>query len=414
MGHASRTGRSGALLWLDIDFFKEINDSLGHQAGDQVLVGIAAAATRCLRADSFIARLGGDEFAVLLPDTDRAQAEECAERLTLAIREASSLFEGRSLRVTSSVGVVLYPDHGATVEELLARADLAMYRAKEDGRNRYVVYEATEGWHDEQRVRFNWSTQIETALRDDLFIVYAQPVLNIADDSIDRHELLIRMEGEDGSILPPASFLHVAERTGLIHQIDRWMVRRAIDLISMKAGRDASFRLDVNLSGRAFSDTELLATIESELIRTGIAPASFGVEITETAAVSDMGKARAFITRLRALGCRVSLDDFGSGFSSFYYLKNLPIDCLKIDGSFIQNMTLNLQDQHVVKAMVELAEGFGITSTAEFVEDGATLEMLKAFGVTYAQGFHISRPMPVGEIAEHLGSGAAGSEAESA
>jgi EAL domain-containing protein (putative c-di-GMP-specific phosphodiesterase class I) len=292
------------------------------------------------------------------------------------------------------VGVVLFPDHGTNTEELLARADLAMYRAKEQGRNQYCLYRPDEDWQAELQSRFDWSLLIENALRNDRFLVYAQPVINLATGEIDRHELLIRMEAADGSVIPPGMFLTVAERTGQIAQIDQWMVRRAIDLISMRGGDGRPCCLDVNLSGRAFSDPGLLPLIESELMRTGIDPAQFGVEITETAAVSDMGKAREFIETLKRLGCRVALDDFGSGFSSFYYLRNLPIDCLKIDGSFIQNMYSNKQDQHVVRAIVELAAGFGISSTAEFVEDGKTLDLLREFGVTYAQGFHIAEPGP--------------------
>jgi diguanylate cyclase (GGDEF)-like protein len=408
--HAVRTGRRGAVLWLDIDYFKEINDSLGHQAGDQVLIGLAATMRTQLRGDSVLARQGGDEFAVLLPEVSVRQAEECADRLINAIRKTSCVFHDRDLRVTTSMGIVMFPDHGTDAEEILARADLAMYQAKDGGRNRYRMYEPGEGWHTEQKTRFRWVSTIERALAEDLFVVHAQPVVNMATGEIDRHELLIRMEAENGDIVGPGEFLPTAERTGLIHEIDQWMVRRAVDLVSMQAGRDASYRLDVNLSGKAFSDPELLPLIQSELIRTGIEPISLGVEVTETAAIADMTKAREFITALRNLGCRVSLDDFGSGFSSFYYLKNLPVDCLKIDGGFVQDICNSTEDQHVVKAIVELAQGFGVTSTAEFVEDQATFEMLRSLGVTYAQGYHIARPIPV----ERLGGSGARRTAEGA
>lgn len=408
--HAVRTGRRGAVLWLDIDYFKEINDSLGHQAGDQVLIGLAATMRTQLRGDSVLARQGGDEFAVLLPEVSVRQAEECAVRLINAIRKTSCVFHDRDLRVTTSMGIVMFPDHGTDAEEILARADLAMYQAKDGGRNRYRMYEPGEGWHTEQKSRFKWVSTIERALAEDLFVVHAQPVVNMVTGEVDRHELLIRMEAENGDIVGPGEFLPTAERTGLIREIDQWMVRRAIDLVSMQAGRDASYRLDVNLSGKAFSDPELLPLIQSELIRTGIEPVSLGIEVTETAAIADMTKAREFITALRNLGCRVSLDDFGSGFSSFYYLKNLPVDCLKIDGGFVQDICNSTEDQHVVKAIVELAQGFGVTSTAEFVEDQATFEMLRSLGVTYAQGYHIARPIPV----ERLGGSGTRRSAEGA
>ena len=392
--HASRSGARGAVLWFDLDNFKDINDSLGHSAGDQVLAGLAHALEQRLRADSMLARIGGDEFAVLLPGVTQKEAAGCAERLIVDIRECSFRVEQREVRVSASVGVVVFPDHACTAEETLARADMAMYRAKDAGGDQYCVYRPEERWHAQLQAHFDWSARIEEALRADRFIVYAQPVLDLGRGEIDRHELLIRMEDEDGSLILPGTFLPVAERTGQIAAIDRWMVRRAIDLISMRTGPNEPCRLDVNLSGCAFDDAELLPLIESEIIRTGIDPSLFGVEITETAAVSDIGRAREFIEQLKRLGCRVALDDFGSGFSSFYYLRNLPVDCLKIDGSFVQNMCDNRQDQHVVRAIVELAAGFEIESTAEFVEDAATLELLRQYGVTYAQGFHIARPHP--------------------
>jgi EAL domain-containing protein (putative c-di-GMP-specific phosphodiesterase class I) len=199
------------------------------------------------------------------------------------------------------------------------------------------------------------------------------------------------MEGPLGAVIPPGDFLPIAERTGHIAEIDRWMIHRAFELMAGRSRAEKPHRLDVNLSGRALSDPKVPLLIESELMRTGIDPSLFGVEITETA-VADMAKARSFIEALRRLGCRVALDDFGCGFSSFYYLRNLPIDCLKIDGSFVQNMCHSREDQHVVRAIVELCAGFGIESTAECVEDEATLSLLSDYGVTYAQGFHIARP----------------------
>ncbi len=392
--HAGGAVAHGAVLWFDLDNFKDVNDSLGHGTGDQVLAGLAYELGQRLRAGSMLARIGGDEFAVLLRDVTHNEAAGCAERLIADIRECSFKVEYREVRVSASVGVAVFPDHASTAEETLAFADMAMYRAKDAGGDQYCVYRPEERWQAELQAHFDWSSRIEEALRADRFIVYAQPVLDLGSGEFDRHELLIRMEDEDGSLVPPGTFLPVAERTGQIAEIDRWMVRRAIDLISMRTGPNEPCRLDVNLSGCAFDDPELLPLIESEIIRTGIDPSLFGVEITETAAVSDIGRAREFIETLKRLGCRVALDDFGSGFSSFYYLRNLPVDCLKIDGSFVQNMCDSRQDQHVVRAIVELAAGFGIESTAEFVEDAATLELLRQYGVTYAQGFHIARPHP--------------------
>lgn len=390
--HARRTHVSGAVLWFDIDSFKDINDSLGHVVGDTVLAGLASSLKQHLRADSMLARIGGDEFAVLLPSATEGDARACANRLQDDIRGWSTQAHDKEVRVTVSMGVVLFPDHAATAAEIFTRADLAMYRAKEGGRNRYCVYRPDEDWGGEMQDRLNWSALIERALANDSFLIYSQPILRLEDGQIDRHELLIRMEAEDGGVIPPGDFLPIAERTGHISEIDRWMIRHAIQMIAARSSAGDPCRFDVNLSGRAFSDPKVLSLIEAELVSTGIDSALFGVEITETAAVADMAKARSFIEGLRRLGCRVALDDFGCGFSSFYYLRNLPIDCLKIDGSFVTNLCSSMEDQHVVRAIVELCKGFGIESTAEYVEDAETLELLREFGVTYAQGFHIARP----------------------
>jgi EAL domain-containing protein (putative c-di-GMP-specific phosphodiesterase class I) len=207
--------------------------------------------------------------------------------------------------------------------------------------------------------------------------------------------LLIRLLDEEGQIVPADTFIRVAERVGLIHDIDRWMVKQAVALIARQRGEAP--RLDVNVSGKAVSDSGLLTLIETELRRAKVDPSSLGIEITETAAIGDMAKARAFIDRLKDIGCRVTLDDFGSGFSSFYYLNSLPVDGLKIDGGFVRNMTASRRDQHVVRAIVELCRGFAIESTAEWVEDEATFEFLKEFGVTHAQGWALGRPVPVEE-----------------
>jgi diguanylate cyclase (GGDEF)-like protein/PAS domain S-box-containing protein len=406
--HSVRSKRGGAVLWLDVDSFKDVNDGLGHQAGDRVLVALAETIAGVLRADSLLARLGGDEFAVLLPEADQSEAEECAQRVLEAIRRSVTTFNRRKVSVTASMGIVLFPSHATEVEELLARADLAMYYAKEQGRNQCRVHDPGDGWEADQKSRLDWIERIDRALVEDRLLAYVQPVMRLSDGGIDRYELLLRMKSDDGRVLPPSDFLPLAERTGRIREIDRWVVRRAIALIAEKSSALSPFRLDVNLSGRAFSDPELLELIRTEIARHGIDPTLFGVEVTETAAVTDMSKAREFINALRDIGCRIALDDFGSGFSSFYYLKNLPIDTLKIDGSFVQQLCMNVEDRHVVRAMVELTQGFGIACTAEWVEDETTLQLLRDYGVTYAQGFHIAKPIPVAQVGTSAGARKAG------
>ncbi len=388
-----RTGSVAALLWLDLDNFKEVNDSLGHRAGDDILVAMAVELSRRLRADSIVARLGGDEFGVLMPEVGRDEIEMLAHRVLEEIRTIQFVTSEGTVRLTPSIGVVILPDHATTSEEALARADLAMYRAKEYGRNQVCVYRPDEDWEQELRTRFDWAVAIESALRDGRLVVHWQPILDLATGEIDRYELLVRMQAEDGSVVPPGSFLPVAERLGLISEIDKYMIRRAIALLTKHP--DDGVRVDVNLSGKALSSPDLPVLLADELERSDVDPSRLGIEITETAAVIDMIKARAFIETVKRLGVRVSLDDFGSGFSSFYYLRNLPIDTLKIDGSFVRELVENHRDRHVVRSIVELARGLGIATTAECVESAEILELLRSFGVDHAQGFHIAHPTPV-------------------
>ncbi len=403
-----RSGHGGAVLWLDVDAFKDINDSMGHQAGDKVLLGLTEATSRVVRSDSLLARLGGDEFGVLLPEASPEEAETAARRVLDAVRRAVCIVNDRRVSVTASMGIVYFPAHGTSVEEVLARADLAMYYAKEQGRNQFRVHDPGDAWESEQKSRLDWIQRIDQALSEDRLLAYVQPIVRLTDGGVDRYELLLRMQSESGQVLPPSEFLPLAERSGRIREIDRWVVRKGIQLVAEHTPVVPEFRLDVNLSGRAFSDPELLGLIRSELARRAATPAGFGVEITETAAVTDMAKARDFINALRDIGCRVALDDFGSGFSSFYYLKNLPIDALKIDGSFVQQLRTNFEDRHVVRAMAEMARALGISCTAEWVEDEKTLQLLRDFGVTFAQGFHVGEPFPAENLHERNRSSAAG------
>jgi diguanylate cyclase (GGDEF)-like protein len=398
LAQCRRTGTGGAVLWLDLDHFKEINDSLGHAAGDAVLRAMAERLSQAIRGDSIVARLGGDEFAILVPYVDRARVGPVSVRVLNIIDGEPFLIEDHLLHVSASLGVVLYPDHGTTSLDLLARADLAMYVAKDEGRDRSCMYHDDGRWHEELRARLAWAERIQYALDNDAFEVWAQPIVGLADGGGTRFELLIRMREEDGSIVPPAKFLPVAERLGSIREIDRWMVGQAIDLLAEEKARGRDTRLDVNLSGRSFTDRKLLPLIEERLQATGVDPARLGIEITETAAILDLNKAREFIDRLRQIGCRFSLDDFGSGFSSFAYLRQLPIEALKIDGSFIKDIPRNTQDQHMVRAMVELARALGVSTVAEFVQDDETVAMLRSYGIDFAQGYHVSRPAPVREM----------------
>jgi diguanylate cyclase (GGDEF)-like protein len=385
----------GALLWLDVDHFKEVNDALGHAVGDDLLIALANLLAQHTRGSGHVARLGGDEFGILLPRASEAEAIAGAKRiLDLTARNPFSVGE-HEIRISVSIGIVLFPEHGSTIDDLVARADLAMYQAKSAGRNALSVFTSDAEWQSEMSERIAMAEQIVRALRDDQFMLYAQPLRRTADATTDTYELLLRMKGEDGSIIMPARIIPTAERVGLIRDIDRWVVRRGIALIAaeQRAGRDTRFA--VNVSGTAFSDPELLRVIRDEIAQQGIDPSRLIIEITETTAIADIEGARQFITELRAIGCQFSLDDFGAGTSSFYYLKHLPIDYLKIDGSLVKSLGSNTTDEHFVRAIIEMCRGLEIPTVAEYVEDAAIYDIVTDLGVDFAQGYGVGHPKPL-------------------
>jgi diguanylate cyclase (GGDEF)-like protein/PAS domain S-box-containing protein len=398
----ARSGRyhsPGAVLSLDLDNFKSINDSAGHAAGDAVLCEVAAVLGKRFRASDTVARLGGDEFAVLLPAVDLAEARAAAENLLSAIHGCQAVFGGKPFRITVSVGVAAFESDDATAGELLVNADLAMYAAKTAGRDRVVVYTASEGRSARATARLTWSERIRDALDRDGFVLHMQPILDLVTGKISHGELLLRMRGEHGSLIAPGAFLPAAERFGLIHAIDRWVVREAIRMISL-AGDTPFPPVSVNLSGESVvGDPHLLELIESELTRTSIDPAKLIFEVTETAAIANMPEAAAFAAGVNRLGASLALDDFGTGFGSFYYLKHLPVSYIKLDGEFIQNLPRSQIDAHMVTAIVGVARGMGIKTVAESVTDDETIQLLREHGVDYAQGFHVGKPAPIAALA---------------
>jgi diguanylate cyclase (GGDEF)-like protein/PAS domain S-box-containing protein len=394
LNEAQRYGVEGALLFMDLDQFKDVNDSRGHRSGDELLTGLASLLRERLRRTDVVARLGGDEFAILLPHTDAEQARAIAGELLDAIRNFTFMVGGSPLRISASIGIALFPEHGTTAGELLSRADLAMYRAKDDGRNRFNMFAPGADWQAQIESRIGWYQRIREALEHDLFVLHAQPILDLARGEITQYELLLRMT--DGSeLVLPGAFLDTAERTGLIQDIDRWVVKRAISLLADPGAASGDIRLEVNLSGKAFADGELLPMIQRELREAKIDPARLVLEVTETAAIANIDEAQKFLRTLRGMGCGFALDDFGVGFSSFSHLKHLPVDYLKIDGSFIRDLSHNTIDQHLVRAIVGVARGLGKRTIAEFVADEETLQLLREYGVDYGQGFHIAEPAPL-------------------
>jgi diguanylate cyclase (GGDEF)-like protein/PAS domain S-box-containing protein len=395
MAYARRYGKGGAVLFLDIDDFKYINDTLGHSAGDEVISDLARVVDKRLRETDIFARLGGDEFAVLLPDADIGEARILADSLLEAVRAGSNVPLGEGRHVSTSIGIASFHEPGKdlTPDDILIEADVAMYAAKEVGKDRVAI--ASAATKERMKSRITWAERVRRAVKDGTFELYCQPIVSLASDSVTQWELLLRMPGDSDELILPAQFLYTAERSGLILEIDRWVLSEAARMIAEQrdAGRD--IRLEVNLSGRSVGDPELLDLIEFELNARAIDPASLIFEVTETAAIANMDRARDFATRLRAIGCGFALDDFGAGFGSFYYLKHIPFDYVKIDGEFIHNLPTSSTDQMILDSIVQMSKGLGKHTIAEFVGDDETVDVLKAHGVDYAQGYHLGKPRPV-------------------
>ncbi|MEP6878094.1 MAG: EAL domain-containing protein [Nitrosospira sp.] len=394
---AARYNYSGALLFFDLDQFKYINDTSGHQAGDALLKMIARMLLSSIRSVDILGRLGGDEFAVILPQTTAEGAIEVAKNALACLGEGKLTINGRTHKASASIGIALFPEHGNNVHDLLAAADLAMYQAKEAGRGGWHLFSDEEKTRERMHTLVYWKEKIEYALMHEQFLFYFQPIMHIQDKTIDHYEVLLRMLDDDGTILAPHLFIPAAEQTGLIHAIDHMVLRKSIALSSEIQHQGHPVRFSINLSAHAFHDPELLLILTDAFAHYGADPSSFMFEITETAALEDLPGARNLMEMIKALGCSFTLDDFGVGFSSFYYIRQLPIDVVKIDGSFIRNLADSPDDQILVRALCDVARGFGKKTTAEFVENAATLAVLEKMQVDYAQGFLIGRPAPAHE-----------------
>jgi diguanylate cyclase (GGDEF)-like protein/PAS domain S-box-containing protein len=397
---ADRYDHSTALLMIDLDGFKHVNDTMGHSYGDELVTRIGATLRSTLRDTDVIARLGGDEFAVILTSSDTHEATVVAEKVLYAIEHHGVVIsEERHASVTASVGVTVFDQGtGLDAEELMIEADVAMYQAKDGGRNRLALFEREPGSSQKVTARQSWLVRLRAALDQEKFELYAQPIRGIQADEIERYELLLRLHGEDGELLTPGTFLYNAERFDLIQEIDRWVFEQAAIMLGecAAAGRDVS--LSVNMSGKTLSDPHLISDLTAIIARHPIIRERLIVEVTETAAIVNIDKARDVARALRGLGCRFALDDFGAGFASFYYLKHLEFDYVKIDGEFVKSLSVNATDQLVIKSVVDIARGLGAETIAEFVQDGDSMRRLGELGVDYGQGYHLGRPKPVSQV----------------
>lgn len=388
-----RRGGRFALLYLDLDDFKSINDTFGHRAGDTVLVRAAGEVAAVVRSQDIFARLGGDEFAILVDRESDQEPVELAERVGRAVSAIPFRFRGQNYRLTASIGIAHYPEHGDNVEDLVAHADTAMYQAKDLGKNTWAVFDSSRNTAEHMLERMSWSQRIGTALEHGHFELHFQGIYTVTDHRLHHLEALVRMRDplDPDELSMPGQFIPVAEKTGQIRDIDRWVICESI----ARLARDASIAgIAINVSGRSFDEPGLPQYIAQQLEQRAVEPGRLVIELTETAAVSEMQDTQRFIEALQKTGCTVCLDDFGSGFSTFAYLKYLNVQILKIDGMFVRDLPNNTDNQAFIRAMVDVAQGLAKVTVAECVEDGPTLNMLADLGVDMAQGYYLHRPAP--------------------
>jgi diguanylate cyclase (GGDEF)-like protein len=389
---SAKSGAHHALLYLELDQFKLVNDTCGHPAGDALLRRLATILTDGVRRSDVLARIGGDEFAVLLRRCSLENAIETAEALRERIAAYRFSWYGQSLRITASIGVVEITEESGSVSTVLSAADVACFAAKELGRNRVHVCKgsAPPARCEEMRLVL----RLARACEEGRFQVYFQPIVPVSADGDEpaHYELLLRMIDESGEVVSPGAFVPAAERYGLMPDVDRWIVRHTLNQLAQLDNARAPCMLAVNISGTSLSDDRFLDFVREELRVSPPPPGSVCFEITETAAIANPGAVERFMRELRKLGCRFSLDDFGSGLSSFAYLKDLPVDFLKIDGRFIRNICADTVDDAMVEAIVRIGRAMGIKTVAEHVESEAAAERLAVLGVDYAQGYYYAKP----------------------
>jgi diguanylate cyclase (GGDEF)-like protein/PAS domain S-box-containing protein len=399
---AKNLKRQHVLCYIDLDQFKIVNDTCGHAVGDNLLRHLTYLLKQRVRGSDTLARLGGDEFGVLLASCQPDRALAIAEELRRVIIDSRFAWQGHNFVLGASIGIVPITSDSVSPAELLSEADSACYVAKEKGRNRVQVYTPGDVELARRHGEMQWVSRINEALAADRFVLYCQPVAPL-NDSARRHcEILVRMLDEQGELVPPMAFIPAAERYNLMPAIDRWVIRNAFGILgrcehNKHDSRCATY--NINLSGASLSDDGLAEFVSAELAMSRVPADSVCFEITETAAIANLGQAMDFINGLKALGCRFALDDFGSGLSSFVYLKNLKVDFIKIDGSFVKDMVADPMDHAMVQSINNIGHVLGIQTIAEFVESEAIVERLRELGVDYAQGYAIARPGPLRDCA---------------
>ncbi len=389
-----RGSQSGALVLIDLDHLKLINDTSGHSAGDEIIVQVAGLLKRMSRNEDLLARLSGDEFALAFPTMGTEQAMEKAQQLLDRVKDLKPKLSGRVVNLSASIGIAIFPEQGTAPVELLAKADTAMYAAKDAGRNRVMLYDEVAMSRERMNSQLAWRDRLVEAIEHDMFVLAFQPIVSVNSGRVHHYEVLVRMKEPGGTLFPPGKFIPTAEQFGLIDQVDRIVVTKAIRYLAEHRDVNPEAGFSINLSGMSVGNEAMFEHIAREVRESAVPPERFTFEVTETAACERLNDAMEFIARIRQLGCHVSLDDFGVGFSSFSYLKHLRVDILKIDGSFIREIHQNNADKLFVKALVDVARGMGIRTVAEFVENEQVYELVGRLGVDYVQGYYLGKPKP--------------------
>lgn len=400
ISHNRGEGGASSLLVANVDRFKLINDSYGHNTGDEVLKSVARLLLTLFESISMarpdrsgevlLSRLGADEFAVFFNCLGKEEAATVAERIRAG---AEAMSVSIPERITLSIGGAFYPEHSEDSRGLLTKADAALFRAKTLGRNRFHSFEPEDRDLENMQNKLVWKNRIVSAIEDGRFLPWFQPIMDLKSNKVNHFEVLARMRDESGDILPPSRFIEIAEMFGIINNIDRMIIDKAFRFRD-QTHLDKGVTFSMNISGKNLGDTDFLSFLKDRISEVGPMAKNFIFEITETAAVRDVDRAVRFINTLKEMGCKFSLDDFGVGFSSFAYLKMMDVDFLKIDGSFIKKLDTDQKDRLFVKAIVEVASELNIRTVAEFVERAETLEILREYGVDYAQGYYIGMPGP--------------------
>jgi diguanylate cyclase (GGDEF)-like protein/PAS domain S-box-containing protein len=390
-----RNSRQHALVYLDLDHFKVINDTFGHQKGDEVLREMSHLLSKRIRGADILCRLGGDEFAILLRDIHTPEVHEFARNIQQIINEFSFQLQEQRVNLGSSIGLTLIDGSTQNAEEHLMRADIALYVAKGRGRNLIHQYDPLDSESDELRHSINMSQKVRKAISEDRMTLYFQPIFDVKTQQISYFEALVRMIEPDGRIINPDNFIPALESSGEMHMLDRWIIKLAIKTLKNHTELN---HIAINLSAQAFKDENLVPTILENLQETGVDPKRITFELTESASLFNLHITQRVIAQLHKLGCSFSVDDFGSGFSSFAYLKDLPADYIKLDGSFIQNLHCDQIDQTLVKSMIQVIQALGKKAVAEYVENEAILNILKDMNIDFVQGFYIGHPLPVEKI----------------